>query len=199
MNGANGRKPCQLITAIPPGLQEAWASRFPRLVADFRPAAIILRGVSPHAAELARAARACDIAILIEDDVAEAASMQLDGVFLTGGAEGVPRARGSLGSGALIGASSALSRHEGMVAAEAGADYVAFAFSPNEPHRVIELSAWWAEVTEIPVALVCNEGLPPPDAIHAAQPDFIQTGETEDAGESLESAIKHGLASQVAV
>jgi thiamine-phosphate pyrophosphorylase len=177
-------------------LQKAWATRFSRLVAEFRPAAIILRGVSPHAAALAQAARESDIAILIEDDVAEAASMQLDGVFLNGGAEGVGRARVALGTGALIGASCGLSRHEGMVAAEAGADYVAFAFDAGEASRVVELSSWWADVTEIPVALICDSGLPSPEAIHAGQPDFIQTCETEEAGESLESATKQGLASQ---
>ena len=78
-------------------------------------------------ADIARdIAHARDVAVVIEDHVALALRHGLDGVHLTGGARPVRHARKELGADAIVGAFCGGSRHEGMNAGEAGADYVSF-------------------------------------------------------------------------
>ena len=50
----------------------------------------------------------------------------LDGVHLTDGARSVRKIRKELGADPILGAFCAASRHDGMTAGEAGADYVSF-------------------------------------------------------------------------
>jgi thiamine-phosphate pyrophosphorylase len=189
---------CELITAIPAELQADWAQRLGSLVQDFRPAALILRGLAPRAELLVKAAQALDIAVLVEEDVRQVQELGFDGVVLGGGAEAVATARAALGQSAIIGAACPLSRHEAMLAAESGADFVSFPFTVDNLERVTELSSWWGAVTEIPVALGCAQELPPLDAIAAGQPDFVQICEMGVAGESIGAALKIGLASHLA-
>ncbi|WP_324754512.1 thiamine phosphate synthase [Roseovarius sp. Pro17] len=112
---------------------------------------------------IARAADACreiaharDVAIVIDSHIALAERMGLDGVHLLDGARSVRKARKALGADAIIGAFCAQSRHEGLGAGEAGADYVAFgpagANTLGDGAQVeTELFQWWSEVIEIPV------------------------------------------------
>ncbi len=112
---------------------------------------------------IARAADACreiaharDVAIVIDSHIALAERMGLDGVHLLDGARSVRKARKALGPDAIIGAFCAQSRHEGLGAGEAGADYVAFgpagANALGDGAQVeTELFQWWSEVIEIPV------------------------------------------------
>ncbi|MDO5530187.1 MAG: thiamine phosphate synthase [Paracoccus sp. (in: a-proteobacteria)] len=101
-------------------------------------------------------AHARDIAVVIDDHIVLAQRHGLDGVHLTDGARKVRYARKELGADAIIGAGCGLSRHEGLNAAEAGADYVAFAPAgatalgggESVPH---ETFAWWSEMIEVPV------------------------------------------------
>ena len=112
---------------------------------------------------IARAADACreiaharDIAIVIDSHIALAERLGLDGVHLLDGARSVRKARKALGADAIVGAYCAQSRHGGMSAGEAGADYVAFgpvgASALGDGAQVeIEVFQWWSEVIEIPV------------------------------------------------
>jgi thiamine-phosphate pyrophosphorylase len=50
----------------------------------------------------------------------------LDGVHLTDAARSVRATRKALGADAMVGAACGTSRHDGMAAGEAGADYIAF-------------------------------------------------------------------------
>lgn len=108
-------------------------------------------------ADLARdIAHARDVAVVIEDHVALALRHGLDGVHLTNGARAVRHARKELGADAIVGAFCGGSRHEGMNAGEAGADYVAFgpcgptALGLGEPVD-LDLFQWWSEMIEVPV------------------------------------------------
>ena len=108
-------------------------------------------------ADLARdIAHARDVAVVIEDHVALALRHGLDGVHLTNGARPVRHARKELGADAIVGAFCGGSRHEGMNAGEAGADYVAFgpcgltALGLGEPAD-LDLFQWWSEMIEVPV------------------------------------------------
>lgn len=108
-------------------------------------------------ADMARdLAHARDVAVVIEDHLPLVQRHGLDGVHLTTGARGVRYARKELGADAIVGAFCNGSRHEGMSAGEAGADYVSFgpcgptALGRGEPVE-LELFQWWSEMIEVPV------------------------------------------------
>jgi thiamine-phosphate pyrophosphorylase len=105
----------------------------------------------------------------------------LDGVHLTDGAKTIRDARKLLGTDAIVGTFCGISRHDGMNAGEAGADYVAFgpvgatALGTGLPADR-ELFAWWSEMIEVPV--VAEGGLT--DALvldYAAITDFLGIGQ----------------------
>ncbi len=112
---------------------------------------------------ISRAADACrqvaharDVALVITDHVVLAERLGLDGVHLSDGARPVRAARKSLGPDAIVGSFCGTSRHDGMTAGEAGADYISFGpvgqsalgdGSVADP----ELFQWWTEMIELPV------------------------------------------------
>ncbi len=112
---------------------------------------------------IARAADACrmvaherDVAIVIADHLHLVESHGLDGVHLMDAARTVRTARKDLGADAIVGSWCGASKHAGMSAAEAGADYVCFGplgqsalFNGAVAER--EMFAWWSEVIEVPV------------------------------------------------
>ena len=81
----------------------------------------------------------------------------------------------------IAGAGSLRSRHDAMVAAEAGADYVMFGEPDVAGHRpsrdaVIDRVAWWAELFEIPCVGYAG-ALDDIDALAAAGADFVAAGD----------------------
>lgn len=110
-----------------------------------------------RAADAAReVAHARDVAVVIDDHLLLVERLGLDGVHLTDGSRQVRKARKDLGADAIIGAFSGASRHDGMTAGEAGADYVAFgpigATSLGDGSQApFDLFEWWSEVIEVPV------------------------------------------------
>ncbi len=77
-------------------------------------------------------------------------------VHLTDGARNVRKARKDLGADAIVGAFCKASRHEGMTAGEAGADYASFGpigvTSLGDGNSApFELFEWWSEVIEVPI------------------------------------------------
>ncbi len=112
---------------------------------------------------LGRAADACrmiaherDIMVVIDSHVALAQRHGLDGVHLLDGARTIRYARKELGNDAIVGAFCGTSRHEGMNAGEAGADYVSLgpvgALALGTGERVErETLEWWSDMIEVPV------------------------------------------------
>jgi thiamine-phosphate pyrophosphorylase len=149
---------------------------------------------------IARAADACrvvaharDVAIVIENHVKFVGPHGLDGVHLTDGAHQVRALRKDLGADAIIGAFCGTSRHDGMSAAEAGADYVAFGPAGSTPlgrAEPLEFDTieWWSQVIEVPCI---TEGALTADLIARFAPvtDFFGIGAeiwgAEDAGRTL--------------
>lgn len=132
-------------------------------------------------ADLAREiAHARDVAVVIDDLVALAQRHGLDGVHLTDGAKAVRYARKELGADAIVGSFCGSSRHEGLNAGEAGADYVSFgpvgqsALYRGEPVE-LELFQWWSEMIEVPVVA---EGAITRELLEQLSPvsDFIAIG-----------------------
>lgn len=82
------------------------------------------------------------MAVVIDDHVKLAQRHGLDGVHLTDGARAVRDARKELGDDAIVGAFCGSSRHEGMTAAEHGADYVSFGRSANRRSIAANPPSW---------------------------------------------------------
>ncbi|WP_103258897.1 thiamine phosphate synthase [Tabrizicola aquatica] len=110
-----------------------------------------------RAADAAReVAHARDVAVVIDNHLILAERLGLDGVHLTDGSRNVRKARKDLGGDAIVGAFCAASKHDGMTAGEAGADYVAFgpigATTLGDGSQApFELFDWWSEVIEVPI------------------------------------------------
>ena len=154
----------QLYLITPP---ELTLSSFPKLLSGVLDAAEVaclrLALSSRDADEIARAGDACrevaharDIAIVIETHLGMVERLGLDGVHLTDGARSVRKARTALGADAIVGAFCGASRHDGMTAAEAGADYVGFGPAASDglgDGTVADraLFTWWSEMIEVPV------------------------------------------------
>lgn len=113
--------------------------------------------------DISRAADACrlvaharDVAIVIENHALFVERHGLDGIHLTDGARSVRTLRKDLGADAIVGAFCGTTRHEGMNAGEAGADYVAFgpvgetALGKGE-RADFDLFEWWSAMIEVPV------------------------------------------------
>ncbi|NPD15872.1 thiamine phosphate synthase [Xinfangfangia sp. D13-10-4-6] len=97
-----------------------------------------------------------DVPVVIENHLLLVEPHGLDGVHLTDGARSLRKARKDLGADAIIGAFCGATRHEGINAAEAGADYVAFGpvgeSSLGDGSRADwDLFQWWSEMIEVPV------------------------------------------------
>jgi len=80
----------------------------------------------------------------------------LDGVHLIGGPKQIEWARKQIGTGSIVGYGAGVSRHDAMIAAEGGADYVML--GPVDDLDS-ELLAWWQAVIETPLVVDCGEGL----------------------------------------
>ena len=105
---------------------------------------------------LREVAHAREVPLVIESHLQLVGRLGLDGVHLPDGARAVRAARKALGADAIVGAFCGTSRHDGMTAAEIGADYIAF--GPVAPTPLgdgsfadADLFAWWSEMIEVPV------------------------------------------------
>ncbi|SEP63840.1 thiamine phosphate synthase [Thalassovita taeanensis] len=153
--------------------------------------------ISRAADALREVTHARDVALVIESHLLMVERLGLDGVHLTDGARSIRKTRKALGDDAIIGAFCGTSRHEGINAAEAGADYVSFGPVGDTPlgdgtKAETEVFEWWSEMIEVPVVA---EGALTPQLIQTLSPltDFFGIGDeiwqAEDASAAL-AALK---------
>jgi len=112
--------------------------------------------VSRAADALREVAHSRDVALVINDHVLLAERIGLDGVHLSDAAKSVRDARKTLGPDAIVGSFCNTSRHDGLSAGEAGADYVSFgpigaSTLGDGATAELDLFQWWSEVIEVPV------------------------------------------------
>ncbi len=142
-------------------------------------------------------AHARDVALVIERHALMVERLGLDGVHLTDGARSIRALRKDLGTDAIIGAFCGVTRHEGMAAAENGADYISFgpigATSLGDGSQAtMDLFEWWSEIIEAPVVA---EGALTPALVEmlASVTDFFGIGEeiwgTDDPLAALHNLI----------
>lgn len=124
-------------------------------------------------------AHARDVALVLADYVPLVEKLGLDGVHL-GGHAPVRDARDVLGADAIVGTYCGASRHSGMEAGEAGADYISFGPSIDDPltggsAAPMDLFQWWSEMVEVPVVA---EGALSHERVRALAPytDFFGLG-----------------------
>ena len=120
-----------------------------------------LKGVDDDAVRaaaqiLAPVAQARNVAFLMNDRPDLAAETGCDGVHVGQQDTAYAEARAIVGEDAIVGVTCHDSRHLAMVAAEQGADYVAFgAFYPTATkdaigHPDIDILSWWSEMMTVP-------------------------------------------------
>ncbi len=138
-----------------------------------------------------------DVALVIDTHVAMAERLGLDGVHLTDGARSVRKVRKALGANAVVGSFCGTSKHDGMNAAESGADYVSFGpvggtVLGDGSRADYALFEWWSEMIETPVVA---EGALSVDVVRDLAPvtDFFAVGEeiwrTDNAVAALEVLV----------
>ena len=128
---------------------------------------------------LAAAVQGAGAALLLNGRTDLVARAGADGAHLTGTDE-FSAAVASLKPDRIAGCGGLATRHDAMLAAESGADYVMFGEPDDRGHRpsfdaVLERVEWWAEVFEIP----CVGFAMHPDEIAAlvtAGADFVAVG-----------------------
>ncbi|MGJ8626498.1 MAG: thiamine phosphate synthase [Sulfitobacter sp.] len=154
----------QIYLITPPEIE---LSSFPTTLAtvlDAHPIACVRLALSTKDEDrLSRAADALrevtharDVALVINDHLLLVERLGLDGVHLSDAAKSVRYTRKELGDDAIVGSFCGTSRHDGMAAGEAGADYVSF--GPVQASTLgdgsfaeLDLFQWWSEVIEVPV------------------------------------------------
>lgn len=154
----------QIYLITPPSFELSTFGKTLEAALEAAPVACVRLALATHeedaicrAADVVRGiTHARDIALVIDTHVVLAERLGLDGVHLRDGAHGVRAARKVLGDEAIVGAQSGTSRHDGINAGEAGADYVCFgpvgASALGDGSRAEpELFEWWSEMIEVPV------------------------------------------------
>ena len=140
-----------------------------------------------RAADTIRAvAHGRDVPFVVEKHLGLVERLGLDGVHLPDGARTVRKARETLGADAIVGAFCGRSRHDGITAGEAGADYVAFGPAGDAGLGAevapLDLFGWWSDMIEIPVVAEGALILPGDDPLRlirdlAPVADFLGLGE----------------------
>lgn len=177
---------CQLYLISPLDVSGNFPNRLERALDAGSVAAFQFRvkDVDEHAAArlaapLQELCAARDVAFIVNDSIGLAKRLGADGVHLGQSDGPVAEARQELGREAQIGVTCHASRHLGIEAGEAGADYVAFgAFFPSTTKTTqhtaeLELLEWWQEIMEIPCVAI--GGITPQNCtpLIAAGADFL--------------------------
>lgn len=196
----------QLYLLTPPSFEpEVFAPLLSRVLAAAEIACIRLALASRDEDAVMRAADAVrvvahehDVALVIENHLHLVERHGLDGVHLTDGARSVRAARKELGPDAIVGAFCGASRHDGMNAGEAGADYVCFgpvgeSALGHGARAERDLFAWWSEMIEVPVVA---EGALTEELVRTLAPvtDFFAVGDeiwsAEDPVAALDRLVR---------
>ncbi len=180
----------QLYLAIDTGGVDA----LPALLAEVAVACVRLTVASEADVPVAVACRAyCherDIPLVIAagDDLAIMVAREsgADGVHLIGSPKAAPWVRDQLGDDVIVGIDPGPSRHDALIAAESGADYVSLNEDWPEDGGVPDEIVWWSQMIETPM-VVENAGDAARAALLREMVEFVMT----DAGgaRAMEAAL----------
>ncbi len=178
---------CRLYLITPPTLDiERFLPALSAALEGGDVAALQLRWKTAVADQIEAAAKAIapltrrhGVALILNDDAALAARIGCDGVHLGQTDGSVEQARRLLGKDAMIGVTCHDSRHLGMEAAEAGADYVAFgAFFPTATKDAgftadPEMLSVWQETMQTPCVAIGGITVETAAGLAQAGADFL--------------------------
>ncbi|HEX4766981.1 MAG TPA: thiamine phosphate synthase [Lichenihabitans sp.] len=116
-----------------------------------------------------------DTALLVED-ARLAAHVGTDGVHVEGLGQAFADALDSMKPGRIVGVGAGLSRDEAMQAGEAGADYLMFDAGPGAAAETLGLTAWWAEIFNVPCVGVAHRR-DEVEALGASGAEFVGLGD----------------------
>ncbi len=173
---------CRLYLQLPGALTAKLEAQLSQSLAKTDVACVLL-GPDAQAIDEDRAGRLIDLvqsagaACLIKDNAELAERLGADGVHLAAEPDLYRKARALLGDRASIGVACGLERHEAMLLAELGADYVGFGpSSPNNGDDIddcAELIAWWAEIFVVPCVAFNIDGTDAAQRLATLGADFI--------------------------
>ena len=156
---AEAAPPCRLYLALPATRSPMVERSLAEVIAVADVACVLLCQDAAEAdpaldLRLRELTLARDVPFLVENEPARAERVGADGVHLPADATLYGQAREHLGQRAIIGVGCNESRHEAMLLAELGTDYVAFGPTAALPDREREeragLIAWWSEIFVVP-------------------------------------------------
>jgi thiamine-phosphate pyrophosphorylase len=116
------------------------------------------------------------LACLLDKDAALAERLGADGVHIDADPTAYVEARQRLGDSASIGVGCGLIRHDAMLLAELGADYVAFGTESGTIDAIDELAqliAWWSEIFVVPCVAWNVDSVSDAAKLAALGADFI--------------------------
>jgi len=200
----SGGPDCRICLVTPPAFEPAaFASLLARVLDAGDVASLRLRMPGAGDDDVARAADAlvrvthrADIALLLDGDAALARRLGLDGVHVP--ADRVAAARAAFGEAGSVGAACGGSYDDAMVAAEAGADYVAFGPARGAHAVSRETVADWASAMVVPCIVSGGIDLDATGAWASTGAEFLEFGRAAwNAPEGPEQALR-GLLDAIA-
>ena len=186
-NPADPRRPAPRLYLVAPQDPGGLAERLAQALDAADVAAVLLRLPQAderarvnHAKALAPTVQGKGAALLLDGYPDLAARAGADGAHLNG-IEAFMTALAMLKPARIAGGGRLATRHDAMVVAEAGADYVMFGEPDATGHRpafdaVAERVAWWAELFEVP-CVGFAASLDELEPLAAAGADFIALGD----------------------
>ena len=199
-NPAEPRRPAPRLYLVAPHDAADLAHQLAEALGATDVAAVLLRlpetderGRVNHVKAVAPTVQGKGAALLLDGHPDLAARAGADGAHLSG-LEALQAALPTLKPERIAGCGGLETRHEAMVAAEAGADYVMFGEPDASGRRpsfdaIAQRVAWWAEVFEIP-CVGFAASLDEVEPLAAAGADFIAVGDCVfGAGDGAAAAI----------
>ena len=150
---------CRLYFQFPAQPSAKLEAQLAQAIASADAACVLLCGDGApidesHAGRLVDLVHGSGLACLIENDAGLAEHIGADGVHIEADASAYMAARNLLGESASIGAGCGMNRHDAMLLAEMGADYIAFGPETESNIDAIDqyadLLAWWSEIFVVP-------------------------------------------------
>jgi thiamine-phosphate pyrophosphorylase len=201
--GDDDRSP-RLFLAVPP-LADGREAVLAEVLAGADIAAVLLQLAPADERTLIRQVKAlapviqrAGTAVVLEGHPEIVARAGADGAQLAG-PEAFEAARATLKPDRIAGAAGLVTRHDAMVAAETGADYVLFGEPDGDGRRppfeaTVERIGWWAEVFEMPCVGFAAD-LDEAAALAAAGADFVMLGDFVFAhGAAAPAIVREALA-----
>ena len=186
-NPTEARRPARRLYLVTPQDPAGLAEQLAQALASADVAAVLLRlpatderGQVNHAKALASTVQDKGAALLLDGHPDLAARAGADGAHLTG-IDALKGALASLKPARIAGCGGLETRHDAMLAAESGADYVMFG-EPDAAGRrpsfeaIVDRVAWWADVFEIP-CVGFAAALEEIEPLAAAGADFVAVGD----------------------